>query len=85
MSERHAVWQLLDKLQMDNRAQAAKLVELRAYMAQLAIPEPSRLKCEHCGATHRGRNTLAEHVYQCHAGPVPEHYLAAERAAGFLT
>ena len=39
MTERHPVWQLLDRLQMDNRAQAAKLVELRAAFAAMALPE----------------------------------------------
>ena len=39
MAERHAIWQLLDRLQMDNRAQAAKLVELRAAVATLGLPE----------------------------------------------
>jgi hypothetical protein len=39
VSERHPVWTLLDKLQMDNRAQAAKLTELRAAFAAMALPD----------------------------------------------
>jgi uncharacterized C2H2 Zn-finger protein len=79
----HPIWQLLDKLQMDNRAQAAKLVELRALVASLELPDgDGRVKCPLCGISFRSDRQIAEHVYNSHAGPVPEHYLAAERLAG---
>lgn len=39
MSDRHPVWELLDKIQMDNRDMAARIVELRAHFASLEIGE----------------------------------------------
>jgi hypothetical protein len=83
-SERHPVWQLLDKLQMDNRAQAAKLVELRALVAGLGLPEYEPAICPDCGTKFSSKLTRDEHLYNAHGGPIPEHYLAAERAAGLL-
>lgn len=80
--ERHPVWVLLDKLQMDNRKQAAKLVELRSYVAGLSLPEAAAYKCPRCGTRFRTQLLVAEHVYNSHDGPVPEHYLRAERLAG---
>jgi len=82
MSDRHPVWVLLDKLQMDNRAQAAKLTELRALVSSLNLPDPNRRACPSCGAVHTHQQALAEHVYRVHDGPVPAHYLEAERRAG---
>lgn len=81
-SHRHPIWVLLDQLQMDNRAQAAKLIEIRSYVANLALPEEHLHHCPECQASHRHAHALAEHRYHCHAGAVPEHYLAAERLAG---
>lgn len=79
MSDRHAIWQILDKLQMDNRAQAAKLVELRSYIAGLNLPDPEASICPTCGVKFRSALIRDEHVYHQHEGPVPGHYLAAER------
>lgn len=81
MTERHPVWQLLDKLQMDNREQAAKLVELRALVSQLELPNPAKRRCDTCGVSFRNQLLRDEHVYHSHQGPVPEHYLRAERLA----
>lgn len=36
---RHPIWELLDKIQMDNRDQATKIVELRAHVASLDLSE----------------------------------------------
>lgn len=80
----HPIWVLLDKLQMDNREQAAKLVELRSYVASLNLPDPKRRECPECKVVFRNELVMAEHLYNSHAGPVPEHYLAAERAAGLI-
>lgn len=78
----HPIWVLLDKLQMDNRAQAAKLADLRMQVAALALPDPHESACPVCGTKFRHKLTMAEHHYNAHGGPVPEHYLAAERLAG---
>lgn len=77
----HPIWVLLDKLQMDNRAQAAKLVELRSYVANIDLPDPSLTICDVCGTKHRHRHAMEEHRYHVHDGPIPEHYITAERLA----
>lgn len=81
MSHDHQIWQLLDRLQMDNRAQAAKLVELRALVANIDLPNPNESVCDVCGAKHRHKHAMEEHRYIVHDGPVPAHYLAAEARA----
>lgn len=78
----HPIWVLLDKLQMDAREHSAKLVELRSYVASLSLPDPKRRECPECGTAFRNELVMAEHRYNSHGGAVPEHYLAAERAAG---
>lgn len=78
MSERHDIWQLSDKIQMDLRAAQAKIVEMRAMLAALDLPDQSRLECPHCGLRFSGPLTLAEHRYQSHGGDVPEHWVAIE-------
>jgi hypothetical protein len=83
MGERHDIWQVADALQMDLRAASAKLVELRARLSALELPKPAETMCPHCGLACRGRNTLAEHVYTSHDGPLPAHWEAADaRVAG---
>jgi hypothetical protein len=37
MTDRHMIWQLLDRIQMDDRVRAANLVELRSYIASLNL------------------------------------------------
>lgn len=55
---------------------------IRAIAALPTAPVPE-LVCPTCRRVYRSPNALAEHRYRSHDGPVPEHYLAAERAAGF--
>lgn len=76
--ERHEIWKVADSLQMDLRAAQGKLTELRRMIAALDLPDPSRVTCPHCGLEARGPNTLAEHVYVSHDGPVPASYQHAE-------
>ena len=78
MSERHDIWAVADSLQMDLRAASAKLVELRAKLAGLDLPDPTKLKCPHCELETRGERTLAEHLHNLHNGPIPEHYASIE-------
>ncbi len=56
--------------------EAKKLIEA----SKLVVP-PKHI-CPTCGCTQRSKQALAEHRYNSHWGPVPEHYLAAERLAG---
>lgn len=79
MTERHDIWQVADALQMDLRAATAKLVELRARLAALDLPTNNASACPTCGVKLRGPNTLAEHVYNSHDGPVPAHWERVER------
>jgi hypothetical protein len=81
MSERHDVWQIADAMQMDIRALAAKMVELRAQLAALNLPKPETLKCPHCGWPAKGPNTLAEHVHVSHDGPLPPAWRRADELA----
>lgn len=74
MSDRHEIWKVADALQMDLRAASAKLVELRARLSSLELPEPTESVCQVCGIACRGPYTLAEHVYTSHDGPVPAHW-----------
>ena len=58
------------------------LTELNRQIAALNLPDPNEHRCPDCGIKLRGPLSLAEHAYNSHSGPLPEHYLAAERAAG---
>jgi hypothetical protein len=69
------------KLQMDARAIQAKLTELRAHIATLDLPAKEHITCPECGLTIRSRPRLAEHLFQTHAGPLPEHWQHAEARA----
>lgn len=81
MTERHELWTLLDQAQMDIRALSAKLVQIRSYVAGLDLPDRASVTCDTCGLRFRGPYTLAEHVYNSHDGPVPQHILDAEARA----
>jgi hypothetical protein len=82
MSERHDIWAVADALQMDLRSAQAKLVELRARLAALDLPKPSESICPNCQLPLRGPNSLAEHLYTSHAGPLPPQYVRADEIAG---
>lgn len=83
--ERHEIWKVADAIQMDLRAAQAKLTELRTQLAGLALPSPSEVTCPECGLRARGPNTLAEHVYHAHGGPLPAHWARADELAGERT
>lgn len=80
--DRHPVWVLLDKMQMDIRALEAKMNELRVQVAALDLTDQPRAMCPECGITFRRLSLMEEHRYNSHAGPVPSHYVRAERLAG---
>jgi hypothetical protein len=81
LSERHELWRLADALQMDLRAASAKMVELRAQLAALDLPEASRVACPRCGIFFAGEHALAVHLYNMHNGTVPQAWVDAESAA----
>ena len=82
MSERHTVWRQLDKMQMDIRDLAARMVELRATVAGLQLPEGEKPECPVCGLVFSKRLWMETHWYQAHDGPIPSSDQAAERLAG---
>lgn len=65
------------RMQMDVSALAAKLVEVRAFVACLPDDDPASV-CEPCRTRFRGPRGLAEHLYHQHDGPVPAHWVEAE-------
>lgn len=70
---------VLNKVRYDLTAAQAKLSEALRMVARLDLGEVGeRIPCRICGAKLLGPQTLAEHVYVSHDGPVPEHYLAIE-------
>lgn len=78
MSERHDIWKIADAIQMDLRAASAKLVQLRALLSTIDLPDPITATCPFCSVKMRGPNTLAEHVYHSHDGPTPPLWIAIE-------
>ncbi len=70
------------RIRMDLTNAQAKLTDVIAALSGHPDAEKPRPRCEECGLTFRGDLALAEHVYNHHRGPLPEHYAAAERAAG---
>lgn len=82
MSEEHEIITLFRKVQLDLRDALVKMGELQRMVAALDLPDPTERTCDGCGATFKGPLSLAEHEYLSHDGPVPEHWLEAERLAG---
>lgn len=59
-----------------------RVTDILNMLNELQLPDIEWPRCPDCGIRCRGLLTLAEHVYVSHDGPVPDHYLAAEKAAG---
>ncbi len=74
---------LARRIRMDLTNAQAKLTDVIELLASL--PEAPSSRCPICDVPLRGPLSLAEHVHLSHDGPIPEHYLAAERAAGLAT
>jgi hypothetical protein len=79
LSERPDIWKVADALQMNLRACAAQLVELRSMLSHLDIPASTEIDCPVCGLRTKGPRSLAEHLYLSHDGTVPETWERAER------
>lgn len=85
MTDSADVFALLDKMRYDLTAAQGKLTDVKAMLGELNLPSKPRPRCSFCGLTFRGALSLAEHLHTSHDGPVPEHFLAAERAAGIVS
>lgn len=77
----HEILELARKIRYDLTALQAKTSELLTMAARLEAPDATSVTCPHCGLRFKGPRTLAEHVYQLHDGPEPEHWLQAEERA----
>jgi hypothetical protein len=66
------------RLRMDLTNAQAKLTDVITALAAHPDSEAPRPKCPSCGSSFRGDRSLAEHVYNAHAGPVPQHFLDIE-------
>lgn len=76
----------LETLRRMRRELTAAQAQLTDVMEAVAANFPNDqpvTKCPECGIAYKRRSLLEEHRYRQHDGPVPEHYLAAERAAGY--
>lgn len=81
-SVRHPLWRLADEIQMDVRQLSAKLVELRAQLSAVDLPEAAPVfRCE-CGDTQRTQHDLEEHRYRHHDGPLPSLWALADERSG---
>ena len=80
----HDLIELLKRMRYDLTDLQVKVSNALAIVGAWSLPDPQSVTCSHpgCGARVRGPRTLAEHMYQLHGGPEPEHWtLAATRAA----
>lgn len=73
---------MLKQVKYDLSVTQTRVAEIAEAVALLDLPSTPKPVCPRCQITQRNALALAEHVYNAHNGPVPEHYLAAERRAG---
>lgn len=73
----------LKQVKYDLSVTQTRIGEIARDVAALPAPDTRTDRCAPCGLTFRGPQSLAEHAYVHHDGPVPAHYLEAERRAGF--
>ena len=72
------VYEMLKKIRYDATAIQAKITDALNALNDLDLPDESRTKCPHCELKLRGPNTLSEHVYTSHDGPLPAHWVSAD-------
>lgn len=73
--------ELSKKMRFNLTALQAQLSDMQRAIAALVPPDEPTHRC-FCGWSGRSTYQFQEHRYRQHDGAVPEHYLAAERAAG---
>ncbi len=71
---------LARRIRMDLTNAQAKLTDVIETLA--ALPEAPSSRCPKCDVPLRGPLSLAEHLYNRHGGPLPDHMAKAERLAG---
>lgn len=87
MSDReHDLVALLKRMRYDLTDLQMKVTDALNMVATLNLPDPAAVICPepNCGVTLRSERKLAEHLYQLHDGPEPEHWRQAETLAAAL-
>lgn len=74
------LYELLKKIRYDATAIQAKVTDALNVLNELHLAAQPTTPCPRCGLETRGPNSLAEHLYNSHNGPVPAHYTQAEAA-----
>ena len=65
-------------IRYDLTAAQAKLTELMTAISAAQIRPIRRVACPECGASLQGPYALAEHLWNVHDGPEPEHWMQIE-------
>ncbi len=73
------LYDLLLKIRYDTTAIQAKVTDALRTLNALNLPVNPPAECPHCGIELTGPIKLAEHLYQTHNGPTPEHWAALEQ------
>ena len=68
------VYEMLRKIRYDLTAAQGKLTDVFSMLGELNLQDTPAHVCDRCGVKIRASALLAEHVYNSHAGPVPEHW-----------
>lgn len=85
MTQPADIFELFKRMRYDLTALQAKLTDAQNMLASLNLPAQHEVKCPVCGLRFRGVLSLDEHVHLSHDGPLPPHWLEAERLAGLTT
>lgn len=72
------VYEMLRKIRYDLTAAQGKLTDVFSMLGELNVQDTPAHQCDRCGVTFRAPTLLAEHVYNSHAGPEPEHWKRIE-------
>jgi hypothetical protein len=78
VSSAEDLFEKLREIRYEATAIQGKLSDVFGILDSLEIVDAPRPRCDRCGASFRGRRSLAEHAYTAHGGEVPEHWLEAE-------
>lgn len=79
----HEILAALKTLRYDLTALQAKLSDLLTLAARLPTPDPpDSVECPNCQLAFESERRLAEHAYNVHHGPEPEHWNDEQRPDG---
>lgn len=73
--------QILTKMRYDLTSLQGKLTDALNMLNDPKMPTPAKIKCPECGLPCKGPNTLAEHRYTSHGGPLPPVWATADHLA----